>query len=842
MKKSIGSGRGSVYTIILKALQSGDKYGYEICKEIEEKSKGTYILKQPSLYSGLKRLEAQKDVRSYWGDSEIGGRRHYYSLTEKGLDRISKTNFSWEDARDNVIDNIFEQTAEEKSINQLKNDISYVQNDINEIQKVNQEIDSKLTKNFNSFTENTNNKTNEQVNKSIADSKIQRHEVNPSQQDLFSFFASNELYNSPTDLNTENEEDKIKDEEKQEEPNLNNKENEQDLSNSLKADTSVDINNNENLFNEDIKQLDKQLNEDTYKTEELDNLEVANTSNNSVIVIDEDFQEISNTEIDNKQNVEILNNDNLINQVTQENEDVKEEALSENAKEELNNIEPNQLDNLTSTLLNQQSQINNFNNFKLVSEKSIINVNDYLNENIKNDFLNNDVIDHKFYVDDILNLESNIEEPTNNTQIDDQDKLYEQFLKSLEDNEDKHQEQSNSLNKNDELITTNTQNVNESVLLQTQQPINSSFSSNENNQSTITNNVNNQFVESNVNNQQRNDNIANSNSNLNTNNFSSLKTNAENNAENVVEKNNASQNSEERVVTVEPFNKKQEDIDYKSIFGDFIQETTVEPIDEETDNESLIDTKEMFNDYNQTNFSKGTNLPRINVADNINLSLKPKETEQVYKSPFKSYHDDEEYESKDNNLAKTYEEEQPLPIQKETVPFDVKYSSSQLKTEDYSVRRYEKVDIKDLESKYINYGKFNFIACLSLIFIILSATICVQLLVNNNIIKFSKLQNQLIAIFYVLAVLCVVYEIIYQLYNKNKRKYTKISFSKQLALTFLICLLEGIITVVNITMGIKFNELINCYSTFLIPSIINALLIINIFVLNKIKSCRFLYK
>ena len=82
MKKSIGYGRGSVYTIILKALQSGDKYGYEICKEIEEKSKGAYILKQPSLYSGLKRLEAQKDVYSYWGDSDIGGRRHYYSLTE----------------------------------------------------------------------------------------------------------------------------------------------------------------------------------------------------------------------------------------------------------------------------------------------------------------------------------------------------------------------------------------------------------------------------------------------------------------------------------------------------------------------------------------------------------------------------------------------------------------------------------------------------------------------------------------------------------------------------------------------------------------------------------------
>ena len=39
-KKSIGSGRGSVYNVLLKALQTGDKYAYEICKEIEEKTNG----------------------------------------------------------------------------------------------------------------------------------------------------------------------------------------------------------------------------------------------------------------------------------------------------------------------------------------------------------------------------------------------------------------------------------------------------------------------------------------------------------------------------------------------------------------------------------------------------------------------------------------------------------------------------------------------------------------------------------------------------------------------------------------------------------------------------------
>src|SRR5574344_994469 len=110
MKKSIGSGRGSVYNILLKALQSGDKYGYEICKEVEEKTNGDYILKQASLYSGLKRLEAQNMITSYWKDSALGGRRHYYSLTDAGKQKIDASNFSWEDSRDDIVETLFEKS------------------------------------------------------------------------------------------------------------------------------------------------------------------------------------------------------------------------------------------------------------------------------------------------------------------------------------------------------------------------------------------------------------------------------------------------------------------------------------------------------------------------------------------------------------------------------------------------------------------------------------------------------------------------------------------------------------------------------------------------------------
>ena len=60
-EKSISSDliRGHLNTIILRSLSDSDKYGYEIIAEIEKKSCGQYSIKQPSLYSALKRLETQ---------------------------------------------------------------------------------------------------------------------------------------------------------------------------------------------------------------------------------------------------------------------------------------------------------------------------------------------------------------------------------------------------------------------------------------------------------------------------------------------------------------------------------------------------------------------------------------------------------------------------------------------------------------------------------------------------------------------------------------------------------------------------------------------------------------
>ncbi len=93
--------RGNVTTIILGSLWSADRYGYDILKEIENKSDGQYSLKQATLYNQLKRLEKQGLISSYDGDPDDtgGGKRKYYSLTAEGRAYLKKEKSEYEYSR-----------------------------------------------------------------------------------------------------------------------------------------------------------------------------------------------------------------------------------------------------------------------------------------------------------------------------------------------------------------------------------------------------------------------------------------------------------------------------------------------------------------------------------------------------------------------------------------------------------------------------------------------------------------------------------------------------------------------------------------------------------------------
>lgn len=88
--------RGHTDTIILAVLLRGDSYGYEIYKNILERTGDKFELKEATLYSSFKRLEADNCITSYWGDETQGGRRKYYKITQFGWNLYKKNKADWE--------------------------------------------------------------------------------------------------------------------------------------------------------------------------------------------------------------------------------------------------------------------------------------------------------------------------------------------------------------------------------------------------------------------------------------------------------------------------------------------------------------------------------------------------------------------------------------------------------------------------------------------------------------------------------------------------------------------------------------------------------------------------
>lgn len=336
MKKSIGSGRGSVYNILLKALQTGDKYGYEICKEVEEKTNGVYILKQPSLYSGLKRLEARNEISSYWRDSDLGGRRHYYSLTDAGRKRIENSNFSWEDARDGIVDSLFEQSA-------LDKDISSVKNDVEELKQ------------------NASSSNEDEVDEIIksTDHLVQKQEQseNASSGDLFSSFTSysesapkddniiqddeqNFVAETDADLSDETNEEEQQDDIQEEQEN--NADDEQDIDSLLRS------NFEQSTQSDDAQNGNEQSDLFDFASTNLENIEDEQESSN------ETDQNASADFVEDSNNEQMTNEENVDGETFEE--DVSEEIVNKTDNiNQGNNIQENAengVEDETSTLNN----------------------------------------------------------------------------------------------------------------------------------------------------------------------------------------------------------------------------------------------------------------------------------------------------------------------------------------------------------------------------------------------------------------------------------------------------------------------------------------------------------
>lgn len=85
--------------LILDCLKDKSRYGLEIIDIIAKRTENKVVMKKPTLYSCLTRMEKKGLLSSsYWSDSELGGKRHYYTISDMGrkvlLDLKNTYNYS----------------------------------------------------------------------------------------------------------------------------------------------------------------------------------------------------------------------------------------------------------------------------------------------------------------------------------------------------------------------------------------------------------------------------------------------------------------------------------------------------------------------------------------------------------------------------------------------------------------------------------------------------------------------------------------------------------------------------------------------------------------------------
>ncbi|KIP53702.1 PadR family transcriptional regulator [Leucobacter komagatae] len=102
--------RGYVDLMVLSLLRNRPSYAYDLAQQISAVTGDAYAIKQTTLYSAVKRLEAATLVTSFAGASDSGKPRTYYQITTAGLEHLEQKLAEWEVTK-SVVDRFVEGAA-----------------------------------------------------------------------------------------------------------------------------------------------------------------------------------------------------------------------------------------------------------------------------------------------------------------------------------------------------------------------------------------------------------------------------------------------------------------------------------------------------------------------------------------------------------------------------------------------------------------------------------------------------------------------------------------------------------------------------------------------------------
>jgi transcriptional regulator len=97
--------KGSAETLILALLEDRPRHGYEIGRQIEQRSGGAITFQIASLYPMLYRLEKRGLIEGRWVEKAGERRRRFYKLTAEGRVVLKRQRSFWSefvDALDKV--------------------------------------------------------------------------------------------------------------------------------------------------------------------------------------------------------------------------------------------------------------------------------------------------------------------------------------------------------------------------------------------------------------------------------------------------------------------------------------------------------------------------------------------------------------------------------------------------------------------------------------------------------------------------------------------------------------------------------------------------------------------
>ena len=88
--------KGNTDTLLLALLELEPMYGYQIVKEVEQRSSGYFAFKEGTLYPALHRLERANLLEGRWQDAPTSVRRRYYQITAKGRQALTDRLNEWQ--------------------------------------------------------------------------------------------------------------------------------------------------------------------------------------------------------------------------------------------------------------------------------------------------------------------------------------------------------------------------------------------------------------------------------------------------------------------------------------------------------------------------------------------------------------------------------------------------------------------------------------------------------------------------------------------------------------------------------------------------------------------------